>query len=77
MIRLTRFNHQAVVVNADNILTVEATPDTLLTLVNGDHVHVRESVDEVLDRAVVYHRRVHAGGLAARNEEGTPAADAA
>lgn len=65
MIRLTRLNHQAIVVNADNIQLVEATPDTMLTLVNGDRVHVRETVDEVVDRSVDYHQRVQAGAVAA------------
>jgi flagellar protein FlbD len=58
MIFLTRLNDKAVVVNAEQIKLVEATPDTLLTLVNGDHMMVRESVEEVVERSIDYARRI-------------------
>jgi flagellar protein FlbD len=61
MISLTRLNKQPVVVNADQIMLIEATPDTLLVLSNGDRVHVRETVQEVIDLALEYQRKVHAG----------------
>ena len=61
MIRLTRLNHDLVVVNAHVIAFVESTPDTLITLTSGDRVHVRESLDEVVDLVVKYHRRIQAG----------------
>jgi flagellar protein FlbD len=62
MISLTRLNQQPVVVNADQIVLVESTPDTLLTLSNGVRLHVRERVAEVVELVVGYHRRVHTGG---------------
>lgn len=61
MIHLTRFNQQKVVVNADVIAFVEATPDTMITLTNGQHLHVRESVDEVVQAALAFKRRVQTG----------------
>jgi flagellar protein FlbD len=61
MIPLTRLNKNSVVVNADQIMLVEATPDTLLVLSNGDRLHVRETVKEVIELALNYQRRVHAG----------------
>ena len=61
MISLTRLNQQSIVVNADTIVLVEATPDTLLTLSNGVRLHVRESVPQVLERAVAYQRLVQSG----------------
>jgi len=69
MIRLTRMNHQPVVINAHVIVYVEATPDTLLTLSNGDRVHVRESVDEVVERVREYQRDTFAGLLRQPAEE--------
>jgi flagellar protein FlbD len=60
MITLTRINGRPVVVNAELIKFVEATPDTLLTLVSGDHFLVREGVEEVVERAVEYARRIRA-----------------
>ncbi len=67
MIALTRFNHEPFVVNDDLILYVEATPDTLLTMTNGEHVHVRESVEEVVERVVEFRRRVAAGPIVPEN----------
>ncbi len=59
MVLLTRLNGRAFVVNAELIKMIESTPDTLLTLVSGDCIMVRETVDEVVEKAVDYQRRVH------------------
>ena len=56
MIRLTRLNEQPFVLNAELIRTVEQTPDTTITLVGGERMMVRESMDEVIERAVAYGR---------------------
>jgi len=56
MIKLTRLNGKPFVVNAELIRTVEALPDTTITLINGDHLIVREAMDDVIDKAVEYGR---------------------
>ena len=56
MIRVTRLNGKHMVVNAELIRTVESNPDTTITLINGDHILVRESMEQVVDRAVEYGR---------------------
>lgn len=58
MIHLTRLAGQPLVVNADLIKTVEATPDTMVTLINGDRVMVKESMTEVVRLAIEYGRQV-------------------
>jgi len=58
MIMVTRLNKRRVVINADLIKMIESTPDTILTLINGDTVIVRESVDEVVEKAIEYGRRI-------------------
>ncbi len=58
MIHLTRLNNEPFVLNAELILFVERTPDTMVTMLNGSRVHVRESVDEVIERTLDYHARV-------------------
>lgn len=63
MIRLTRRNHDSIIINLTTIAYVEATPDTLVTLTNGERIHVRESVDDVVARAVAYQERVQRGGV--------------
>jgi len=64
MIRLTRLNSKPFVINADLINFVEETPDTLIVMSNGDRLHVRESVDEVVDRTLAYRRKIYAGPVA-------------
>jgi flagellar protein FlbD len=50
MIELTRLNGNPLYVNCDLIKWAEAAPDTLLTLINGEKVVVRESCEEVVKR---------------------------
>jgi len=61
MIRLTRLNNQALTVNSDLIKFVEQSPDTLITLVTGEKIVVRESVEEVLARVIEFRRAVLKG----------------
>ncbi len=56
MICVTRLNGDRFVLNAELIRTVEENPDTIITLVNGDHIIVRENMDEVIRRAIEYGR---------------------
>ena len=58
MITVTRLDKRVVVLNAELIKMIEATPDTIITLINGDVVIVTESVDEVVRRAIDFARQV-------------------
>ena len=58
MICLTRLNGQAFVVNAEKIRFVEATPDTLVCCDTGDRIMVKETLQEVVRRAIDYARTV-------------------
>lgn len=48
MILLTRLDGKAIAVNEAQILFAESTPDTVLTLVPGQRLIVRESLSEVM-----------------------------
>ena len=61
MIQLTRLNNHPLVVNSDLIKFVEQAPDTVLTLVNGEKIVVRESSQDVLERVVQFRRSVLQG----------------
>lgn len=61
MIRLTRLNNQVLVVNSDLIKFVENAPDTVLTLITGEKMLVRESADEIVSRIVEFRRRIMEG----------------
>ena len=56
MILLTRLNGQQFVVNADKIRYVEATPDTLICCESGEKMMVKETLSEVMRRAIDYAR---------------------
>jgi flagellar protein FlbD len=58
MIALTRLNGQKFVINADKIRYVEQTPDTVLCCESGEKMMVKESLDEVIRRAIEYARAV-------------------
>ena len=59
MIWLTRLKGQRFVLNAEMIETVEALPDTTITLFNGKKYIVQESVEEVIRRVIEYKRQAH------------------
>jgi len=50
MIVVTRLNGPPLALNCDMIERAEATPDTVLTLVDGTKYVVRESVEQIIER---------------------------
>ena len=54
MIALVRLNKQEFVLNSELIETIEATPDTLITLTNGRKIIVRNSIEEVVRKAIKF-----------------------
>jgi flagellar protein FlbD len=58
MIQLTRLNGNPIVLNSDLIKTAESSPDTVLTLINGEKIIVRESCDEVTEQVLAYRARL-------------------
>jgi flagellar protein FlbD len=66
MIRLTRINHIPLVLNADLIEHMETTPDTVISMTNGQKFVVLESTDDVI-RMVIEFRREISNGLPARD----------
>jgi flagellar protein FlbD len=57
MIPLTRLNGSPIYLNSDLIKYAEASPDTMLTLVHGEKMVVRESCEELVQRMSDY--RIH------------------
>ncbi|MFP4013686.1 MAG: flagellar FlbD family protein [Chitinispirillaceae bacterium] len=54
MIALRRLNGQEFILNSDLIETVEATPDTVITLVNNKKIIVNNSLEEVVRKTIKY-----------------------
>lgn len=72
MIELTRLNGHPIVVNAELLKFVEQNPDTVITLVNGDKLVVREAASEVLRRVLDYRRKLLHPGSAASGADSRP-----
>jgi flagellar protein FlbD len=58
MIELTRLNGQKLFINCDLLKYAEASPDTVLTLLTGDKIVVRESCEEVIRLALLFRARI-------------------
>ena len=54
MVWLTRLNHASVVLNSDLIEHIDITPDTVITLTNGQILRVLETEEEVIQHLVEY-----------------------
>jgi flagellar protein FlbD len=61
MIQLTRLNNHSLTVNSDLIKYVEEAPDTVITLVTGEKIIVREKAAEILERVLQFRRSVLQG----------------
>ena len=57
MIRLQRLNKEQFVLNADLIETLEATPDTVVTLTTGKKLMVKNDVDDIVGQVIAYRRQ--------------------
>jgi flagellar protein FlbD len=58
MIQLTRLNGNNIVLNSDLIKTAESSPDTVITLINGEKLIVRETCEDVTERVLEYRARL-------------------
>src|SRR6185369_9206737 len=58
MIFLTRMDKQQMYLNPDHIVSVEETPDTVITLFNGNHFIVKERAATIISRIVAFRARV-------------------
>ncbi len=58
MIQVTRLDQSALIVNPDLIIFMEETPDTIITLSNGDKIMVQERVSEIIRRVIQFRRSI-------------------
>jgi flagellar protein FlbD len=54
MIEVTRLNGTPMIVNSDLIKIAESSPDTMLTLIHGEKLIIRESCEEVVEKVLAY-----------------------
>lgn len=59
MITVTKLNGAAIVLNAELIETVEAHPDTLITLTCGNRIMVKEDLQKVVEKVKEYRKNIN------------------
>jgi flagellar protein FlbD len=62
MITLTRLSGSVFVLNSDLIERIDATPDSVVTLIDGKKYVVAETLDQIIDRVRTYRGEVIAVG---------------
>lgn len=58
MIALTRMDRQLMFLNPDHIVSIEETPDTVITLFNGNHYIVKERASSIISKVIAFRARV-------------------
>lgn len=59
MITATRLDGVTILINPMNIEIVESTPDTMITLMNGKKIIVKESLDFLREEFLKYQRFIN------------------
>ncbi len=75
MLKLTRLNNNVVAINPDHIAWVDSNPDTILCLIGGEKIIVRETLDELIAAVIEFRRAcrmVEPGSTALGTLEGDP-----
>ena len=68
MIHLTRLNNARLALNSDLIKYIEEAPDTVITLLNGEKLVVRETTGQVIERVLEFRCAIVSGA-----KDGSPA----
>lgn len=58
MIAVTRLDKQLMYLNPDHIICIEETPDTVITLFNGNRYIVTDSATTIIGRVVAFRSRI-------------------
>ena len=58
MIAVTRLDKHLMYLNPDHIICIEETPDTVITLFNGNRYIVIDRAQAIIDRVVAFRARI-------------------
>jgi len=56
MIKVTRINNSEIIINSDLIEFIESSPDTIISLVDGKKIIVKDTPDEVIQKVAQFRR---------------------
>ncbi len=63
MILLTTLSGSPFYINPDLLFKIEALPDTVMTLVDGKTMRVKESPEEIIKKIIEYKKQIYLGNL--------------
>lgn len=58
MIKLTKLNDKAFYLNPHQIEFIEEVPETLITMLSGKTIYVKESVEDVINKIIEYRKKI-------------------
>jgi flagellar protein FlbD len=56
VVYITKLNDVKIIINSDLIESIEATPDTTITMTTGKKFIAKETSDEIIDKIVAFKR---------------------
>jgi flagellar protein FlbD len=59
LIKVIKINGEEIVINAMLIESIQATPDTVITLTTNKRILVKEQVDEVRDKVIEFYQKIY------------------
>ncbi|MEJ6950222.1 flagellar FlbD family protein [Natronospora cellulosivora (SeqCode)] len=58
MIKVKKMNGEEIIINAELIETIRATPDTIINLTTGKKIIVLDDLDDLIDKVIKYKRKI-------------------
>ena len=58
MIEVEKIDGEKIVINADLIETIQATPDTVITLTSNKKILVKNTVNNIKEKVISYRRKI-------------------
>lgn len=59
MITVTKLNGRDITINAELIESLEATPDTVVNLVTGNRLVVKNSIEDITAKVMEYRKKIN------------------
>ena len=61
MIKLTRLNNDPIVINESQIMIIDSIPESKIVFVNREYFIVKESVEEIIEKELLFKRAMMTG----------------
>lgn len=59
MISITKLNNSEIIINCDLIESIEANPDSTITMTTGKKFIAKESIDDIINKVIEFKRAVY------------------